>query len=353
MVIKKIISGFIPIITLFFIVSCNQDQPVSLGAGPIPGLDSSSQYLVYYGDWNEQQIRYSEAFDLIILHPQSNLSPEIVTDLKDGIDNLPGTDDDVVVVAYISLGEELPGDPIKGDGKGPVTWKDSSLVYKHQGVAGYYIDANDDDEVDLNGTWGSTYVNAGDPNWFIHLQTRKMGLNYIMETLGCDGIFMDTIDSASPWHVYAWMLEGMSDLIKNIREAYPSSIMVANRGLFYFYDSIPKMDQYNIRSYVNAVMFEAYYTGWNWEKSVGEINPWFAENHKGEAVPHVNREAKKPDGFTVICLDYLNPTQEDYQEMLENQIREVGEQTGWINCITDVLLKSGRNQLYDLANSVE
>ena len=180
--------------------------------------------------------------------------------------------------------------------------------------------------------------------WHTYLKSRDLGFDYILDELKCDGFFLDTIDSASPWHDYPWMLKGMSDFIKQIREWYPQSIIVANRGLFYYFETEPAYE-FNIRTYVNAVMFEAYFTGWDWASNIGIVNPWFESNHKNEAAPHLNREAGMADGFTVICLDYLNPDQPDYTAILARQQAEVALHPNWLNAITDKLLREPRNDV--------
>ncbi len=328
--------------TIIVMPGCGPKSDSVPMTGPIPGFGPESEYMIHYGDWEERHIRYAENFNLAILHPFSNITAEMVLDIKDGQDNQLGTEDDVWVVGYVSIGEEHPGDIVPGNGTGPVTWNGTELVYKHLGAASYYLDADNDDTVDVNGTWKSYYVNAGDSEWQMYLKQRDKGLDYIMSDLGCDGFFMDTIDSASPWHTYSWMLPGMSDCIRQIREWYPRSVMIANRGLFYFYDNEPAY-KYNIRQYVNAVMFESFYTGWDWERMAGTVNPWFETSHKAEAAPHLNREAALPDGFTVICLDYLDPEQPDFDELYRQQAAEVAGQPGWLNCITDKIIRSGLN----------
>ena len=326
------------------ITGCVADKPAEPLplTGPIPGLTADSRYMIHYGDWEERHIRYAEKFDLAIVHPFSNITPQIVADIKDGADNLRGTDDDVWIVAYVSVGEEHPGPVREGDGRGPVTWKEGELVYKNKGAASYYLDADDDGEVDVNGTWASYYVNAGDLQWQEYLRQRDNGFDDILHNLGCDGFFLDTIDSASPWHVYQWMLPGMGQFIETLRKWYPQSIIVANRGLFYFYNDLDAY-QYNIRPHVNAVMFESFYTGWDWDQNFGTVNPWFETSHKAEATPHVLRESQLPDGFNVLVLDYLNPEQPDYAPLFRNQILEVTSHPGWLNCITDKLIRSGIN----------
>ena len=312
--------------------------------GPIPGLNKNSTFLIYYGDWDAAKIKYAKNYDLVILHSYSNIDREMAQHIRNGKDNIPNTKDDIYVVAYISVGEEYPGPVRNGNGRGPVTYKNGQLFYKNLGAASYYLDANDDGEVDVNGIWKSFYVNAADTSWHNYLKKRDNGFDYINDTLGCDGFFLDTIDSATPGFKYDWMLEGMSTFIKKIRDWYPQKIIIANRGLFYFMEN-SKAYPYTIRPYVNAVMFECFYTEWDWEYNRGKLSPWFTKDNKPNVAPQINREAQKKDGFTVLCLDYLSQEQENYQEMLTSQTAEVAAQPGWLNCITDVQLKNCHNDV--------
>ena len=87
------------------------------------------------------------------------------------------------------------------------------------GFASYYLDDNSvhdspthtgDGFPDRNHLFGSLFVNAGDPKWFDAIDTMMIdgpdGLPGLRETLtldhgrglGCDGVFLDTFDTAAP-----------------------------------------------------------------------------------------------------------------------------------------------------------
>lgn len=98
------------------------------------------------------------------------------------------------------------------------------------GFASWYYDADGDGHVDQNGTWGSYFANVADPAWRAALRTyRNDGTEgwyeYLIHTLGCDGLFLDTVDTVAPaaWSgPYSGEITAMIDLIAEIRAALPS-----------------------------------------------------------------------------------------------------------------------------------
>ena len=89
--------------------------------GPVPGLNATTPYLIYYGNWNATQVDFARNnYRLVIVHPQSNISASQIATIRRGPDNIAGTADDLLVLAYISIGEDnRPGVPFVGDGQGP------------------------------------------------------------------------------------------------------------------------------------------------------------------------------------------------------------------------------------------
>ncbi|MEW6096468.1 MAG: hypothetical protein AB1567_08090 [bacterium] len=345
--VKKLFSAglvYLSIISSYSAVAAKVER--FLLSEPIPGIGSSSSYLVYYGDWTPEKIDEAEKFDLVILHPDTNVIPADIANIKDGVDDITGNDD-VLVFGYLSIGEDDVDEPRIGNGEGP------------GGYASWYMDdADNNDYPDRNGEWGSFYVNAGDPYWqeFIKSATlpgsETAGSDYIIYTLGCDGLFLDTIDTASPWGNYGYTAQGMSSFVQKIESWYPEKYLIANRGLFYF-DPAQPAHQWTIRPYIDGDMFECYYTEWDWDNNVGTISPYFTDN-KTYWSPIVNTAAQKIDGFTVFCLDYLAINQADYKDMFNTQIDEVISQQGWTDYISSIFLDEIRydvyNYLHDLPN---
>src|ERR1041385_1022209 len=95
--------------------------PLIAGRGPRPVLKTATPYLIYYGNWNSSSVNFvRNTYRLIILHPQTNVRAADIATIQRGPDNIAGTADDVVVLAYISIGEDdRPGAPLVGDALGP------------------------------------------------------------------------------------------------------------------------------------------------------------------------------------------------------------------------------------------
>ncbi|HEB84879.1 MAG TPA: hypothetical protein ENI92_07755, partial [Bacteroidetes bacterium] len=334
---RSFTRGTLLLPVLLFLLSL---LPLASGAhaqtGPIPGLGAEDDYACYYGPLNPAVVHDLQLFDLVILHPGADPTPAQIADVRDGLDDVSGTEDDVLVVMYITIGEDDTDPPAAGDGTGPVYWDGSQVLATNGGYASYYLDDEDrDDQPDENGFWGSYYVNAGDANWWAVVQQKA---DRVMQVLGADGFFLDTIDTASPWSSYGWTAEGMANLIAEIRGWYPDALLVANRGLFYFNPSNSAY-QYNIRPLINGVMFEDYYT--EWEGGAGVVSPYFADNRDTWA-PVLHAEGDLADGFTVFILDYLNLDQPDYDQMLSSQLAAVNAQAGWLNHISALSLDQVR-----------
>src|SRR5271167_4288825 len=89
--------------------------------GALAKYNTSQPYLIYYGNWTASQVDYARTnYHLVILHPASNITSNQIATIKRGRDNIAGTADDVLVLAYLSIGEDdRNGVPFVGDGQGP------------------------------------------------------------------------------------------------------------------------------------------------------------------------------------------------------------------------------------------
>ena len=180
-------------------------------------------FVTYYG---VDSVEEMADFQLAIIESR-NHSPEDIERLKKA---------GVYVVGYITIGED---DSLhRGNGKGP------------GGYASWYLDADRDGKPDMNPNWKSYYVNAGDPLW------QERILKGVAEIVGkgCDGIFMDTVDTVE---LYPETREGMISLIRKIREKFPHIIMVQNRGFPVIKDTAP---------FIDAVMYEDFSIQYDWQK---------------------------------------------------------------------------------------
>lgn len=88
--------------------------------GKIPGISEYSRPAFWYGQVNATQMQSLKTFDLVVLEPtlkvvnvgrnefyMESLTTSQVQELKRGLDGEAGTADDVIVLAYISIGEML------------------------------------------------------------------------------------------------------------------------------------------------------------------------------------------------------------------------------------------------------
>ena len=100
---------------------CLADAVLAGSNGPLAGFNTTTPYLIYYGNWNSSQVDYARTnYHLVILHPGSNITSNQIAAIKRGKDNIAGTADDVMVLAYLSLGEDdRCGAPFADDGLGP------------------------------------------------------------------------------------------------------------------------------------------------------------------------------------------------------------------------------------------
>jgi len=348
-------SPFFPFLCLAICVGwLPVDRAEAGNAGQLASLNTAAPYLIYYGNWNAGQVNYARTnYHLVILHPASNITSNQIAAIKRGRDNIAGTADDVLVLAYLSIGEDdRTGAPFAGDEQGPRVDPRASDSDPLSGItnalglpsaggtnyASYYLNSrsNQTGKPDEDAAWGSYYVNAGAPAWWSVLKNMtkatsgQAGLDEILSTnvgsaFNCDGLFLDTIDTAAPntWGTaYEWTAPGMQGLIQRIHTNYPGKLLMGNRGLF-FYDPNLKTYPYNIRAFVDMVMFESYYS----DSSTNNVSPSFPDN-KYDFAPKLNAEAGRPDGFNIFVVDYDHTPPQPQAIVNQDYVECMGIQ-GW------------------------
>lgn len=318
----------------------------------MPGIDTSTPYLIYYGNWTPTQIETARTdYAMVILHPVSNITAADIAVIQRGADNIVDTADDVLVLAYISVGEDdRPGAPVTGDGTGPRVDPRADDTEPLAGIAplgvaspngtgfaSYYLDDTDPDgQPDTNTIFGGAFVNAGDPAWYQVVRNNEKdvdgvsGLEEILtdsvgNALACDGVFLDTLDTPAPNSfgstLFEWTAPGYQTLLAQISADYPDKIILGNRGIF-FYNPNLKQYEFNIRPYLNLILFESYYT----DSSDANVSSPFFDDNKFNWAPKLNAEAGREDGFTILCLGYDHPAtipqsvkDQDYVESMREQ----------------------------------
>jgi hypothetical protein len=327
---------------------------------PLQRFSSRDPYYIYYGSWNPTLLStvQGNGYRLVIVEPRVMTRAQ-VADLQNGTDNVSGTADDIRVVGYISFGEDNRSTIYQTDSNGFYVYVNGHRVIKTvsggtgpridprgsspaagtlpdtlnsdgsaslgtaspggTGYASFYVDNPPyDGKPEFNGEFAGAYVNAGDPAWFAVLKSMTVaadgncGLDEILTTttglgLGCDGIFIDTMDtcapnSFSPALQFEWTTPGFRQLLQTARTTFPGKLLVQNRATFFFN---PEFEAYGFttRPFVDAVMFESYYADSN---DYDTFSPYFLDS-KYRIGLKLSAEADRADGFSVIALGYLEP----------------------------------------------
>jgi len=333
------------------------DQTASGGSGgPFTAREKAARvenFLINYGPWDAASIEIAKRYDVVVVHPSQGATRDIVEQIQKGVDpNDPS--DDVVVLGYISIGEDLRTsvvtdeqmlrDPrFSGDGSGPRVDPRGHLPLGGPldgipvlgapspggtGYASWYLDDNSvdnggaDGKPDRNVHFGACFVNAGDPKWFDVVDGMTLdgddhlaGLREIMTRgtgrgLGCDGVFLDTLDTCGPNSFtnpfspnpseFEWTAPGFSAFMTRLRRAYPDRVLLQNRGLFFF-DSRHPHYKFTTRGNVDLVLFESFRLNSN--PSEG-INPIFFPDNRYNVAPKLMAEANRSQGFRVVSLGY-------------------------------------------------
>lgn len=255
----------------------NQMRVNTSPAGPIR-MHEKSLYGVYYGSWDNALIQEvtgktgKRKYDLVIVNPL-NITPTQVAELKASY---------TLVLSYLSIGEDRPLHP----------------------DAPWYYDADHDAHPDKNKAWDSYYVNVSNPQWHQALRNGNKdwkGYEYSINTLGCDGLFLDTLDTVSPaiWGgKYAGELGAMINLIAEIRFNFPHKYLIANRGLFYLNPFDPTSNPNGLKEITPTMR----------EQFIASINGNMFENYSQET-PNERRLwsnilNNNHDKLTLLSLDY-------------------------------------------------
>ena len=336
----------------------SQEDPTSSGgsSGPFTAREKAARvenFLINYGTWDAASIDIAKRYDVVVVHPSQGLTRDIVEQIQKGVDP-DNPADDVVVLGYVSIGEDLRTsvvtddqmlqDPrFRGDRSGPRVDPRGHLPLGGPldgiavlgapspggtGFASWYLDDNSvdnggaDGKPDRNVHFGACFVNAGDPKWFDVVNGMTLdgddhlaGLSEIMTRgtgrgLGCDGVFLDTFDTCGPNGFtnpgspnpseFEWTAPGFAAFMNRLRSAYPDRVLLQNRGLFFFDPRHPHY-KFTTRANVDLVLFESFRLNSN--PSEG-INPQFFGDNRYNVAPKLMAEANRAEGFKVVSLGY-------------------------------------------------
>lgn len=339
-------------------------------------------YMIYYGVLNQNIINQAKQYEVVILHPKmGNITRDEIQEIRES-----GT----IVLGYIAIGEDLRtagmtpeqmlnGTRFTGDRTGPrvdprpagTTSLDDIDPLGNpspggHGYASYFLDDNNfDGKPDINPIFNCAFTNIGDPAWFKELDKMTIdgkdkipGIKEILSDdygrgLGCDGLFLDTVDTCAP-NIYTddnsenktkfeWTAPGVADFMKRVKEAYPDKLLLQNRGIFFYNPVLPHY-KYNPREYVDYVMYESYHL----DSNTGTLfYEGYSADNRYNYMPKLVAEANRPDGFQVVSLGYAEgPAEYELKETLLGN-SEVGldilmedmnlavEEAGFMHYITD------------------
>lgn len=319
-------------------------------------LNAVQSFSVYYGAVDSAQIERLQRYDLVVLHPsatpQTQLFRQQLAQIQRGR-NVVDVRDDVIVMCYVSVGEDLrtttltdaqmandprflavssaaPGPRVDPRGSGAYTGGEpldgidpiGALSPAGGQFASWYLDDVSvaqgvaDGLPDRNPRFGGAYVNMGDPDWFDVIDSMTVSNNepsgfreLLTDNYGlglsCDGVFMDTVDTAAPNSFgaaskFEWTAPGAGILISALRQKYPGVLVMQNRGLFYFNPNFSHY-RFNGRSAIDALLFESYRMDSSDQMLYNPVN--FCQN-KREYMPKIMAEAGRVDGFRVFSLGY-------------------------------------------------
>lgn len=340
--VKALMTALLILLSTILLNSCDSSR----NSGSDEEVIEKMSYMIYYGELNNSVIQNAKQYDIAILHPtMGNITREQVEEIQSA-----GT----MVFGYITVGEDLrtagltaeqmlEDERFTADGTGPRVDPRSaenaasldnietagSESPGGTGYASYYLDDNDKDgKPDFNPTFTCAYTNIGDPAWFDVLNqmtidgTDKVpGFKEILTTdygrgLGCDGVFLDTIDTCAPNSYtedsnpnrtrFEWTAPGVADFIAKIKEEYPDKLVCQNRGLF-FYNPQSQHYKYTPREHIDYLMFESYMLD---SSPAALYNESFFADNKYNYLPKLMAEAGRPDGFKILSLGYAEGPEE-------------------------------------------
>ncbi|MCR9246323.1 MAG: hypothetical protein NXI31_14925 [bacterium] len=315
--------------------------------------------MVHYGPIDAGTMELAKQHDLVVVHPSSGgLDAATIRELQLGRDPFDPADD-VIVLAYISVGEDLRTvgltdsqmllDPrFVGDATGPridprgpnadgqpLTGLPplGSVTNSPTGprFASWYLDDNSVDRSptdtgdglpDRNSAFGGCFVNAGDPQWFEVLDAMELdgvdaqpGMRELLTVdhgrgFSCDGLFYDTFDTCAPNYYtdsssfnqseFEWTAPGFLAFTQRFKARYPDKLALQNRGMFFFDPRIPHYAA-TTREHVDLVLVESYRLD---SSHAHQYHAYFSADNKHNFAPKLLAEAGRPDGFRVLSLGY-------------------------------------------------
>jgi hypothetical protein len=244
-------------------------QPVALAAPhsdrAAPARERFAKAKSFYTYYGKGRVAELSHYDIAVLHTPA-MTPAEVKQLDDI---------GVVTVGYVTVGED---DQLRvGDRTGPA------------GKASWYLDKDNDKRPDQNGIWKSWFANANDPQW---RADRINEAKQLVGEHGFDGIFLDTIDTAQ---LYPETKPGMTQLIKELRDALPEGVIVLNQG----FSVLPDVAQY-----ADGLMLESFTATYDFDSKTYMMNLPQSLDYHLKRVNNMITPVRAKHPMQVLVLDY-------------------------------------------------
>jgi hypothetical protein len=243
---------------------------------------AAQSFYCYYGS---NQVAALSHYDILIAHAPQMQPADIARLQALG----------VVVVGYLSVGEDDRLRTANGTGPG--------------GYASWYLDEDGDHQPDQNGIWKSYYANANDPAWRADRLTEARRL--IRED-GYDGIFLDTLDTAS---AFPQTEPGMIELVAGLRKALPDAPIVLNQG----YPFLAKL-----APFADGMMIESFTATYDFRKKEYVLHSPSSLDWTRGIAERVIRPAVTRHGLKVLVLDYAPVTETERIQMAADRAATFG-----------------------------
>jgi uncharacterized protein (TIGR01370 family) len=144
--------------------------------------------------------------------------------------------------------------------------------------------------VGVNKNWDSPYLNLFDK------PTRRIMMDKVLPEImikGVDGIFLDTIDAVAPYSERKEMAPLMGEMILEMRERYPETIIIQNAGLFLLETTRPAID---------AVLIEDIASGYDFENELYLVKSQEQYQQRTEMVNSISEQYDVP----FFIVDFAN-----------------------------------------------
>ena len=145
----------------------------------------------------------------------------------------------------------------------------------------------------INENWDSPYLNLADST------VRSILLDQVLPNImikGFDGLFLDTIDNVAPYTERSHLQPYMFDIIQQMRERYPESVIIQNAGFFMLDRTHP---------YVDAVLIEDVATSYDFELERYNLKPKQEYKEKVANIKSLSSKYNKP--FLIVDFALNEP----------------------------------------------